>query len=87
MMHASMFAARPAVVYFTPGTLAVMERVRGLRKEGASAFYTMDAGPHVKVLTSPEQADAVAAALEQVQGVRRVIRSEPGPDARAEPLR
>jgi diphosphomevalonate decarboxylase len=86
MMHASMFAARPAVVYFTPATLGVMERVRALRKEGGAAFYTMDAGPHVKVLTTPEQVDAIAAALERVEGVRRVIRSQPGPDARAEPL-
>jgi diphosphomevalonate decarboxylase len=84
MMHASMFAARPAVVYFSPVTLRVVERVRALRQAKTLAFYTMDAGPHVKVLTRAEDADQVAAALEATEGVRRVIRATPGPDARAE---
>jgi diphosphomevalonate decarboxylase len=87
MMHASMFAARPAVVYFSAATLRVMERVRALRKEGRVAFYTMDAGPHVKVLTPAEDAEAVAASLQKVDGVQRLIVSSPGPDARVEPLR
>lgn len=81
MMHASMLAARPAIVYFSPVTLAVMERVRALREAGTPAFYTMDAGPHVKVLTAPADATAVAAALFGVPGVVRVIRCAPGPDA------
>lgn len=81
MMHACMLAARPAVVYFSPVTLSVMERVRALRQSGTPAFYTMDAGPHVKVLTAPGAATSVAAALFDVPGVGRVIRCAPGPDA------
>jgi diphosphomevalonate decarboxylase len=81
MMHASMLAARPAVLYFSPVTLSVMERVRALRQSGTPAFYTMDAGPHVKVLTAPADATSVAAALFDVPGVGRVIRCAPGPDA------
>lgn len=81
MMHASMLAARPAVIYLSPVTLSVMERVRALREGGTPAFYTMDAGPHVKVLTAPADATSVAAALFEVPGVQRVIRCAPGPDA------
>jgi diphosphomevalonate decarboxylase len=83
-MHASMLAARPALVYFTPATLRAMERVRALRKAGTLAFYTMDAGPHVKVLCTPENASAVASALEAVEGVERVIVSGAGPGAHLE---
>ncbi len=83
-MHASMFAADPPIVYFSPVTLAVMERVRELRAAGLPAFFTMDAGPHVKVLTSPERAVDVAAALAAVQGVLQVIQCKPGSDARVE---
>ncbi len=81
-MHASMWAARPAVVYFTPTTLAVMECVQALRKAGTQAFYTMDAGPHVKVLTAIADADAVARQLALVPGVQSTLVCGAGPDAR-----
>jgi len=83
MMHASMWAARPAVVYFTSTTLSVMQRVRELRDSGTPAFCTMDAGPHVKVLTLPEHATDIAGELRQVEGVRDTIVCHAGPDARA----
>jgi diphosphomevalonate decarboxylase len=82
MMHASMLAARPAIVYFAPGTLRVMERVRALRAAGTLAFFTMDAGPHVKVLTEPGSVAAVTSALSGLEGVLDVRTSGPGPDAR-----
>jgi diphosphomevalonate decarboxylase len=83
-MHASMLAARPALVYFAPATLRAMERVRALRKSGTLAFYTMDAGPHVKVLCAPADAERVAHALGGVEGVERVIVSGAGPAAHLE---
>ena len=82
MMHASMLAARPAIRYFAPATLAAMDAVRALRKGGIAAYYTMDAGPHVKVLCQLERADEVGHALASVPGVERAIRCLPGPDAR-----
>jgi diphosphomevalonate decarboxylase len=80
-MHASMFAADPPIVYFSPVTIAVMERVRELRSSGIPAYYTMDAGPHVKVLSIPDHADHVATALAGISGVLEVIRCAAGPDA------
>lgn len=75
-MHASAIAARPAVIYWQPTTLALLAEVRALRDRGLSAWATMDAGPHVKVLTSIEHADAVAAALRPIAS--DVIVSAPG---------
>lgn len=83
-MHASMFAADPPIVYMSPVTVAVMERVRELRASGIPAFYTMDAGPHVKVVTLPDKADEVASALKVVNGTLDVIRCAPGPEAYVE---
>jgi diphosphomevalonate decarboxylase len=82
MMHASMLAARPAIVYFAPPTLAAMAAVRALRQAGTLAYFTMDAGPHVKVLCRPEDATTVTSALAAVPGVERVIPSGPGEGAR-----
>ena len=77
-MHASALAARPAIVYWQPATLALLAEVRALRERGHAAWATMDAGPHVKVLTSIDEADAVAAALRAVPGATEVTISGPG---------
>lgn len=81
MMHASMLAANPALIYFRPATLAVIEAVRAERRRGSAACFTIDAGPHVKVLVEPNHVKAMATALANVEGVLRVLESAPGPDA------
>jgi diphosphomevalonate decarboxylase len=80
-MHASMLAARPALIYFAPATLRVMERVRAYRAAGGRAYFTMDAGPHVKVLVEPSAAGELQLELGKVEGVSAVLRSTAGPDA------
>jgi diphosphomevalonate decarboxylase len=84
-MHAAALASRPGIVYFRPATLACMEAVRDLRRSGVPAYYTMDAGAHVKVLTGADHAERVAAALAEVPGVGSVITSAPGPGAAVVP--
>jgi diphosphomevalonate decarboxylase len=81
-MHASAFAADPPIVYWNPATLAAMTSVRTLRDRGTPAFFTIDAGPHVKVLCDARDADAVAAALASTVGVLRTLIAAPGPGAR-----
>jgi diphosphomevalonate decarboxylase len=81
-MHASMLAASPALIYFRPATLAVIEAVRAQRRAGIACCFTIDAGPHVKVLVEPGGAAAMQRVLSAVDGVLRVLVSEPGPDAR-----
>ncbi len=58
--------------------------MRELRKSGTLAYYTMDAGPHVKVLVRAADAAEVTRALEAVPGVERTIHCGPGGDAEAE---
>jgi diphosphomevalonate decarboxylase len=77
-MHASAIAARPAVVYWQPATLAALAEVRALRAAGRAAWATIDAGPHVKVLTSAADAAAVAAAMRAVADVTDVLISAAG---------
>lgn len=86
-MHASAMAADPPILYWNPATIAAISRVRALRAEGASAFFTIDAGPHVKVLCDARQAEAVAAALAVTPGVLRTLIAAPGPGAHLEETR
>lgn len=77
-MHASAIAARPAILYWRPATLAVLAEVRGLRATGQAAWATMDAGPHVKILTIDEDAELVSRAVVDVPGVTAVTVSGAG---------
>ena len=83
-MHASAMAADPPILYWNPATIAAISRVRTLRAEGASAFFTIDAGPHVKVLCDARESEAIAAALAETPGVLRTLIAAPGPGARLE---
>jgi len=80
-MHAASLAARPSLLYWTPATVAVIHRVRELRADGLEAYFTIDAGPQVKVLCRAEDRAQVAEQIARVPGVRRVLLSAPGPGA------
>ena len=81
-MHASALAAAPGVLYWIGATIDAMHRVRALRASGVGAWFTIDAGPHVKVLCAPGDAARVSEALLGVPGVLRVIEARPGEGAR-----
>ena len=72
-MHASAMASDPGVVYFEPATIAALQCIRAMRGDGVPAYATMDAGPHVKVVTSSFYASEVLHRLQAVPGVCRTI--------------
>jgi diphosphomevalonate decarboxylase len=80
-MHACAMAADPHILYWNPATVAAMSTVKGLRAGGMPAFFTIDAGPHVKVLCGVADAPRVEAALAATPGVMRVLLLAPGPGA------
>ncbi len=77
-MHASAMAARPAVVYFHGATIEGWRIIQELRRSGVPAWFTCDAGPHVKALTDAANAAKVEAALAKL-GKTWICR--PGPRA------
>jgi diphosphomevalonate decarboxylase len=82
LMHAVMLTSNPQLLYWQPGTLAVMHAVHTWRRKNLPVCYTIDAGPNVHVMCEAWAAQAVAAQLEDVQGVRQVLTARPGGPAR-----
>ncbi len=78
MMHAVMMTSQPALFYWKPATLAVMEAVRSWRKDGLQVAYTIDAGPNVHVICSQRARLQVAAFLREVPGVSDVLQANVG---------
>jgi diphosphomevalonate decarboxylase len=81
-MHACAMAA--GIVYWNAATLDALAAVHALRANGTLVYATIDAGPHVKVLARPVDADAVSRAMRRVPGVLRIIEARPGEGARLE---
>jgi diphosphomevalonate decarboxylase len=72
-LHLIAMSSKPPIFYWKPGTVQVLERLRGLRREGLSAWSTMDAGANVHVICAPEAEAPVIAALEGLSGVSGVL--------------
>ena len=81
-LHCMAMTSRPPVYYWQPGTLRVLEAIRGLRASGISAFSTMDAGPNVHVICAPEAEPDVVDVLKGVEGVRDLLQDRVGPGPR-----
>ena len=81
-MHSVMWASRPPMVYWTSATMRCMQTVRRLQAEGCEVFFTIDAGPQVKAVCLPEDAETVSKALAETSGVQEIMMSGLGPAAR-----
>lgn len=77
-MHATTLGAKPPFTYWTDATMRVMQTVQKLRKDGISAYFTIDAGPNVKVLYQPENEEVLEKTLKETEGVSDVILSRVG---------
>ncbi len=87
-LHLIAMSSKPAIFYWKPATLAVLETVRQLRKSGCPAYATMDAGANVHVICPRAAEDTVASALVQTAGVTGTIRDRVGggPEVQSEGL-
>lgn len=73
MLHAVMMTSSPAVHYWMPPSLEVMNAVRSWRAEKLPACCTVDAGANVHVLCVKERAQEVSERLKKIAGVRNVL--------------
>ncbi|MEN2667650.1 diphosphomevalonate decarboxylase [Listeria aquatica] len=67
-MHATTLSANPPFTYFSQESLLVMEAVRKLRADGIEAYFTMDAGPNVKIVCLKQDEEKVAGRVEPLVG-------------------
>lgn len=78
-MHATTLAAVPPFTYWSPQSLLAMDLVRQLRATGTECYFTMDAGPNVKVLCRRQDEAAVQQAFSNSFSSDRLILAHTGP--------
>lgn len=62
-MHASMMAARPALIYLQAESFRQIARIHALRAQGLPLYFTADAGPNLKLLYLAKDETEVLAAF------------------------
>jgi len=73
MLHAVMMTSHPALFYWQPASLTVMQAVREARGKGLPVCYTVDAGPNIHVITEEAETERTAGFLRSLPGVREVL--------------
>lgn len=79
-MHATTLACEPPFSYWSPDSLRAMDEVRTLRQQGFSCYFTMDAGPNVKVLCQKNDAPAILQELQKEFLPSQLIIANAGPE-------
>ena len=81
-MHLTTFTAKPPMTYFGPGTIEVIRELFTLREQGTLAYFTIDAGANVHVITTKEYKDATVEALKKLSCVENILINTPTIGAR-----
>ncbi|MBD3380887.1 MAG: diphosphomevalonate decarboxylase [candidate division Zixibacteria bacterium] len=77
-MHACMVASRPSLLYFNDVSLRVIQEVIRWRKKGLQVYFTMDAGPHLALLSKTSNLKKIANRAAKIKGVFSAQPSLPG---------
>lgn len=78
-MHGTTLAAVPPFTYWSPDSLKAMSAVKKIRAAGLSCYFTMDAGPNVKVLCQKKDVAKIKAELANYFEKEQLITAFSGP--------
>jgi diphosphomevalonate decarboxylase len=82
-LHVAAMTSRPSVLYWQPGTIALMHALCRCRDEGGPVgYFTLDAGPNVHVIAERKDADALQERILNVEGVHDTLLCGIGAGAR-----
>ncbi len=76
--HSILLTSQPPLVMWYPGTLEVINAVEVMRKDGVEAYFTINTGFNVHVLTLPEYQAEVEKRLNQLSLVRKTLTAKVG---------
>jgi diphosphomevalonate decarboxylase len=78
LMHAVMLTSTPSILYWQPDTITIMEAVRSWRKSGLPVCYTIDAGPNVHVICTPQAKKTILGKIQETLGKLETLIAHPG---------
>ncbi len=58
-MHATMLDTKPPILYWLPETVQYMREIWNLRENGISVYFTIDAGPNIKLIFDKKDSNTI----------------------------
>ncbi|MGM0165365.1 diphosphomevalonate decarboxylase [Enterococcus sp. AZ135] len=78
-MHGTTLAAAPPFTYWSAESMKAMNLVRQIRNSGLPCYFTMDAGPNVKILVERKNEEALLNALKDQFDSQQIVAAHAGP--------
>lgn len=72
-MHETIRTSEPKMEYFQDITLKIINCVRDLRRNNISCYFTIDAGPNVKILCLNNDCEKIKNSIKNIDGVQDII--------------
>ena len=82
LVHSIVLTSNPKLSFWTDETLKTIKLVNNLRKEGIEAYYTVDTGANMHILTLPKFAEEIESTLNKLPYVVRTVVCKPGDGAK-----
>lgn len=82
-LHTVCMMSDPPIYYWNGATVDLMTEVRNWRDQGLMAYYTMDAGANVHLITEVKYEDKIRESLKNIQSIKQIITNRPTQGARA----
>lgn len=77
-MHATMMTTKPPIIYWNDATMRLMHAIMEWREAGLEAYFTMDAGPQVKIMCMENDVQEITERLKSIDGIEDVVVLKPG---------
>ncbi len=78
LMHKVMETSKPSIKYMTNVTEQCITEIENLRASGHRLFYTIDAGPQIKIICSPESSQIIKKTIEDNTDILKIIHTKIG---------
>ena len=72
-MHEVMKTSKPSIIYMNDVTHSCIAEIENLRASGHKLFYTIDAGPQIKIICDPKSANTIKDTISQRTDVIDII--------------
>ena len=81
-MHEVMRTSNPSINYMTNKTINCINAIESIRSSGFDLFYTVDAGPQVKIICKTEDSGLIQKRISSLPSVRQTLVANIGYGAR-----
>ena len=85
-MHSTIMTAKPPHIYWNPSTVRILHQVQKIQEKGLQVFFTIDAGPQVKLICDPSDTQLILEQFESMHDIAKKIVTKVGGEPRIEKL-